>query len=81
MAAGLQVEVWLSRQRRPWSSGAALQMIKEMQENKHADIQTVTNDRRKIKWLERWSSLYPGRMAMPSGLKLGESSLRKYVEV
>lgn len=43
----------------------------------HPDIQTVTNDRREIKWLERQSSFYPGRMGMPSDLKLGKSSFRK----
>lgn len=43
MAAGLQVEVWLSRQISPWSSGAALQMIKEIQENKHASRHPDSN--------------------------------------
>lgn len=72
----------LNREMRPWALGAALQMIKEMQENKHAKIetthvQTVTNNKQRIKWLEGWSGLHPGRVGVPLHLKLGESSLRK----
>lgn len=53
-----------------------------MQENKDAKIettgvQTATNDKQKIKWLEGQSDLHPGRVGVPLHLKLGESSLRK----
>lgn len=37
MPAGLQVKMQLNREMRPWSLGAALQMIKETQENKHTN--------------------------------------------
>lgn len=53
-----------------------------MQENKDAKIettgvQTATNDKQKIKWLEGQSGLHPDRVGVPLHLKLGESSLRK----